>query len=137
MKIQKIVTVKIVILLTISCLLSGCQLFTKGRAKLNLYCPGLNIDIDGIGYSVSGAREAYILSYDQNFQKRVKNYFEFKENNFNEEKDNRLYDIEINDEKVIDESDNIIGKTVKTNKGTTNIVFNETTRQIIIVEYIQ
>ena len=137
MKIQKNTTTRLVILLSLLFLISGCRLFTEGKKKLDLYCPGLNIDINGVSYSVNGARDVYVLSYDPSLQKRVKNYFELKENNFMEERDSRFFDIEIDDENIMDKSDNVIGKTIKTNKGNTEVAFNETTRRIIIVEYTQ
>jgi len=126
---------RLAILLVLLFCLSGCHLFTEGKRVLNLYCPGLRVDIGGVSYSANGARDFYVLSYDRSFQKQVQTYFAKKENNFTEVKDSDLFDLEMDDEAVIDKTDSIVGKTIDQRKGKAEVVFNQTTRRIIIVEY--
>jgi hypothetical protein len=126
---------RLAILLVLLFFLSGCHLFTEGKRAFNLYCPGLRVDIEGVSYSANGARDFYVLSYDRSFQKQVQTYFAKKQNNFTEVKDSDLFDLEIDDEAVIDKTDSIVGKTIDQRKGKVEVVFNQTTRRIIIVEY--
>jgi hypothetical protein len=116
-------------------LLSGCHLFTEANNKLHLYCPGLKISIDGVSYSVNGSRDAYVLNYDHSFQKQVQTYFENKKNGFEEKTEGDFYDIEVDNDNVIDKNDHVLCKTIKTKTGREDVVFDETTRRIVFVEY--
>jgi hypothetical protein len=111
--------------------LSGCHLFDSAKQKLNLYCPGLKIDLSGVNYSVNGARDVYVLSYDESFQKQVAAYFQ--SNGFTAV-NNKLGDIEVDDENMVDPNDNMVAKEIKTKKQDVEVVFNQTTRRIIIIE---
>lgn len=113
---------------------TSCNFIRDGKAKLAHYCPGLKIDISGISYSFHGGKAAYTIDYDSSSQEAVKTYFENKNNGFTEEKDGDFYDIEMDDKPIIDRSDNILAKAFKHPKGKTEVVFNETTRRIIIIE---
>jgi len=114
---------------------SGCQLFDSAKKKLHIYCPGLKVAINGVSYSVHGARDVYVLSYDHDSQQSVKTYFERPENGFHEIKDGDFYDIEMDNNNIIDKNDNIIGKIVKNAKDSTEVIFNESTRKIIFIEH--
>ncbi|HTE00967.1 MAG TPA: hypothetical protein VK668_16865 [Mucilaginibacter sp.] len=116
---------------------SGCQLFDSANKKLYTYCPGLKISVNGVSYAFNGRRDIYSLTYDQSSQKSVKTYFEKPENGFHEMKDGGFYDIEISDNHIIDRSDNILGKTVRNGKDSTDVIFNETTRKIIFIQYLK
>ena len=113
---------------------SGCKFFTEGKNKLKAYCPGLNIGVSGVSWSGNAARDAYVLEYDRDSQKKVVTYFEDKTNGFADVKNGDFYDIKINDDEVIDRNDHGLLKTIEKRKGTAEVVFNETTRRIIIVE---
>jgi hypothetical protein len=113
---------------------SGCKFLTEGKQKLAHYCPGLQITNPGITYAYSDGKGFYVFDYDQSAQGDVKTYFEKKENGFAEEKDGDFYNIKLDDKPVIDRADNILGKTFKHAQGNTEVVFNETTRRIIIIE---
>lgn len=115
--------------------LSGCHLFNEGESKLKAYCPDLKIKLSGVGHWLDGSRDVYMLSYNKEFQKRVQAYFTDKNNHFSEEKDSNLFDVEIGDIRVMDKSDNIVGKTINTPKAKVEVMFNQTTRRIIFVEY--
>jgi hypothetical protein len=115
--------------------LSGCQIFTAGKKKLNLYCPGLKIGINGINWSLNGGQSVYVLSYNSDDQKKVQAYFENKENGFAEAKNGDFYGIEIDNNPVIDRSDNILGKILEKSKVKAEVILNESTRRIIIIEH--
>jgi hypothetical protein len=115
-------------------LLSGCQFYIDGKKKLNLYCPGLKVNISGVSWSGDASKDVYVLSYDRDFQKKIQSYFKKKENGFTEVKNGDFYDIVINDNKVIDRKDQVVVKTIEKSKGTAEVIFNETTRKIIIIE---
>ena len=127
-------TVKITSLLALLFFLSGCHLFSEAQKQLNLYCPGLKVDINGVSWSGNGSRNVYVLSYDRGFQKTVRAYFDKKENGFTQEKNGDFYDIKIDDNQVIDRDDHILVKTIVKSKGTEEVIFNETTRKIVIIE---
>lgn len=112
----------------------GCKFIAEGNQKFAHYCPGLKISNPGMTYAYSDGRGFYVIDYDPSSQGTVKTYFEKKENGFAEEKDGDFYNLQIDDKPVIDRTDNILGKTFKHNKGNTEVVFNETTRRIIIIE---
>lgn len=114
---------------------SGCKLFDSAKQRLHTYCPGIKVALNGVSYSTHGARDVYVLSYDHDSQQSVKAYFEKPENGFHEIKDGGFYDIEMDNNNIIDRSDNIIGKTVKTAKDSTEVIFNESTRKIIFIEH--
>jgi hypothetical protein len=134
MSLSKKLSTPLTVCLIICFLLSGCQLFSMGRKKLNEYCPGLKIDIDGVSWSGNGLHNAYILKYDHGAQRKVDAYFENKENGFSPGGGHRFSDIEIDDEPIIDADDNILCKTVDKGKETVTVVFNKTTRRIVIIE---
>jgi len=134
MIISKNLIISIASLLMFFFLFSGCQIFTAGKKKLSLYCPGLKVDITGFSWSGDRSRDVYVLNYDRDFQKQVRAYFENKENGFVEEKNGDFYDIKIEDNKVIDRNDHVMVKTIEKSKGTAEVIFNETTRRIIIIE---
>ena len=113
---------------------TGCQFVTKGKESLTHYCPGLKLNISGISYAYSNGKAFYVINYDPSFQQAVKSYFEEKENGFTEIKDADFYNIKMDDEPVIDKSDNFLGKRFKDPKGSTEVIFNETTRRIITIE---
>jgi hypothetical protein len=56
-------------------LLSGCQLFTKPKKRLNRYCPRLIVDIDAVNWSGNGPTKVITVDYDRSFVKRVDAYF--------------------------------------------------------------
>lgn len=122
-------------LLTLFFLTSGCQLFDSAKKKLHIYCPGIKVAINGVSYSVHGSRVVYVLSYDHDSQQSVKTYFEKPENGFHEIRDGDFYTIEMDNNNIIDRNDNIVGKTIKTAKDSTEVVFNESTRKIIFIEH--
>ncbi|MBB3056668.1 hypothetical protein [Mucilaginibacter gotjawali] len=124
----------IIPLLPLLFLLSGCKFFTEGKNKLKAYCPGLNIGVSGVSWSGNAARDAYVLEYDRDSQKKVVTYFEDKANGFAEVKNGDFYDIEIDNDKIIDRNDHVLIKTIEKKKGTAEVIFNETTRRIVIVE---
>ena len=126
--------IRITSVLMLIFLLSGCKFFTEGKNKLKVYCPGLNVGVSGVSWSGNGARDVYVLEYDRDAQKKVVAYFEDKTNGFAEVKNGDFYDIEISDDKVIDRNDHVLLKTIEKKKGTAEVVFNETTRRIIIIE---
>jgi len=134
MNISKKLIIRITSLLMLIIILSGCQLFTAGQKKLNLYCPGLKIGINGVNWSVNGGRSVLVLSYDSDAQKKVQAYFEDQANGFAEVKNGDFYDIKIDDDNVIDRNDHVLLKTIEKKKGTAEVIFNETTRRIVIVE---
>jgi len=134
MNVSKTVISRTSFLLVLFFLLSGCQFFVEGKKKLNLYCPGLKVNIVEVSWSGSGSRDDYVLGYDRNFQKTVRTYFKKKENGFTEVKNGDFYDIEIDDNHVIDRNDHIVVKIIEKTKGTAEVIFNETTRKIIIIE---
>jgi hypothetical protein len=121
-------------LLALLFVFSGCKFLTEGKQKLAHYCPGLQITNPGITYAYSDGKSFYVISYDSSFQEAVKSYFEKKENGFAEIKDGDFYNMKVGDEPVIDKSDNFLGKAFKEKKGNTEVIFNETTRRIIIIE---
>jgi hypothetical protein len=124
----------LVFILTLLFMVSGCQFITEGKQKLAYYCPGLKIATPGITYVFSGGKGSYVIDYEPSSQKEVKAYFEKNENGFTEEKDGDFYNIQLDDKPVIDSTDNILGKTFKHTKGNTEVIFNGTTRRIIIIE---
>ncbi len=124
----------LVTLLAIFFIASSCNFVGDAKTKFARYCPGLKINTAGISYAYSNGKTFYVISYDQSSQKEVKTYFEKKENGFGENKDSDLYDLKFNDDPAIDKSDNILTKTIKHRKGSTVVVFNETTRRILIID---
>ncbi len=125
----------LVTLLAIFFIASSCNFISDAKTKFAQYCPGLQINTTGVSYAYSNGKTFYVVSYNQSSQKAVKLYFEKTENGFGENKDEGLYDLKINDDPAIDKSDNVLTKTFKHPKGSTEVVFNETTRRIIIIEY--
>jgi hypothetical protein len=121
-------------LLTLFFIIIGCNFIKDGKAKLAHYCPGLKINISGMSYAYSSGKTFYVISYEPSSQGTIKSYFENKENGFAEINDSKLYDMKVDDESVIDKSDNFVGKAFKDVKGNAEIIFNETTRRIIIIE---
>jgi hypothetical protein len=124
----------IVLMLALFFIVFGCQFITEGKQKLAHYCPGLKITISGISYAFSGGRGSYIVDYEPSSQQAVRTYFEKQDNGFAEEKDGDFYNIELDDKPIIDRTDNILSKTFKHAKGNTEVIFNKTTRRIIIIE---
>src|SRR5258708_29074642 len=121
-------------LLVLFFIVSGCKFITEGKQKLARYCSGLKINSPGMTYAFSDGRGFYVIDYDRSSQQNVKTYFEKKENGFVEEKDGDFYNLELDGKPVIDKTDNIFGKTFIHAKGNTEVVFNETTRRILIIK---
>ena len=123
-----------ILLLALSSISFGCKFITEGKQKLANYCPGLKISDPGMTYAYSNGKAFYVIDYDQSSQEAVKAYFENKENGFADEKDGDFYNLTLDDKPVIEKTDNILGKTLKHSKGNTEVIFNESTRRIIIIE---
>jgi hypothetical protein len=134
MNIAKNLKIRITPFLMLIFLLSGCKFFTEGKNKLKVYCPGLNVSVIGVSWSGNAARDVYVLEYDRDSQKKAAAYFEDRANGFAEVKNGDFYDIEIDNDKVTDRNDNVLVKTIEKKKGSAEVIFNETTRKIIIVE---
>ncbi|OCX51890.1 hypothetical protein BEL04_17965 [Mucilaginibacter sp. PPCGB 2223] len=115
-------------------LLLSCNL-PNGKQELNLCCPGLKINISGITYAYSNGLSFEIFTYDNGSQKQVQDYFTKKENGFTPDKNKDLYDLKEEDNALIDKNDSIVGKTIPKKKGKAEVVFNASTRRIIIIEY--
>lgn len=120
-------------------LLAGCNLFSKSQKKLNQYCPGLVINLDSVktrGYTQFdlSSRDLYILSYDLNDEKFIKNYFLNNSFGFYKKKDNAFFKKE-DDDDFIDDNDDAVGKTIKSGKNYAVVIFNQTKQAIIILEY--
>jgi hypothetical protein len=114
--------------------LSGCQLFAVGGQKLSEYCPGLSVKLDGISWHNSGSTGVLILQYDPGYQKKVNAYFADKANGFAGDKPRSYMDIKDGDNAAVADGDSILTKTIDKGKKTATVIYNATTRRIIIVE---
>jgi hypothetical protein len=123
---------------TIICLLlSGCQLFTAGKKRLNEYCPGLNVSINGVNWSSNSSGSVFVLKYDRGYQKKVSAYFADPANGYKADNGRGYSDIKTNDKPEIDDDDAIVGKTIDKGKTTAKVVFDESTSKIIIIETVE
>jgi hypothetical protein len=120
--------------LVICFLLSGCQLFTGAEKRLNEYCPGLKIDINGVNWQGLSPNDVIIVEYNRSFDKKVTTYFGDKNNGFMPDKGRSYSDIKTDDKPEIDDDDSIVSKTINKGKKTATVVFDESTRKIIIIE---
>ncbi len=134
MLVSKQTTLKVAAFATICFLLSGCQLFTAGQKKLHAYCPGLKVKVDGVNWSGGSAHDIYVLQYDRSDQKKVNAYFADKANGFAVDKPRSYMDIKNGDTQAVADGDSILTKTVNKGKITATIIYNATTRRIIIAE---
>ena len=120
---------------TLLCLvLSGCQLFTEGNKRLHQYCPGLNIHINGISWSINNGHSAFILEYNSFFQKRVNAFFSDKKHGFAGDNPGKYAGITYQDDPIIASGDSIVSKTINTAKKTATVIYDVTAGKIVILE---
>ena len=134
MIVSKKTSLKVAAFALVCFLLSGCQIFTEGKKKLNEYCPGLNVGLSGVSWSEGSSHAVYILQYNSSDQKKVNAYFADKTNGFAPDKSRSYMDIKDGDNHAVADGDSILTKSI--NKGKTNavVIYNATTRKIIITE---
>jgi hypothetical protein len=120
--------------LVICFLLSGCQIFTEGKKKLNEYCPGLNVGLNGVNWSEGSSHAVYILQYDGSDQKKVSAWFADKANGFAGDKPRSYMDIKDGEDRAIADDDSILSKSFSKGKTNAVVIYNVTTRRIIITE---
>jgi hypothetical protein len=123
--------------LLILLLFSSCHIFTESKKKLAEYCPGLDVNINGMNWQKTALKKIYVLHYDEDSQKKVETYFGKPDNGYVEGKTGDFANIEIGEDHdlVINGNDHIMVKAIQTSKGTTKVVFDETTQRIVIIEY--
>ena len=115
-------------------LLSGCVFFAAAGKKLSEYCPGLNIKLGGVNISSNNGREVTVVDYDNAWQKKVNAYFTDKANGFAGGNPRRYEDIKAGDDAVVADGDSILTKTIDKGNKTTMVIYNVSTRRIVIVE---
>jgi hypothetical protein len=115
-------------------LLSGCQIFTQGKKKLNEYCPGLKVGLNGVSWSSGSSHDVYILQYDSGDQKKVNSFFTDKANGFAGDKPRSYMDIKDGEDRAVADDDSILTKAFSKGKTNAVVIYNATTRRIIITE---
>jgi hypothetical protein len=120
--------------LLICFLLTGCQIFTEGKKKLNEYCPGLKVGLNGVNWSEGSSHAVYILQYDRSDQKKVNAWFADKANGFAPDKSRSYMDIKDGENQAVADSDSILTKAITKGKTNAVVIYNATTRKIIITE---
>jgi hypothetical protein len=115
-------------------LLSGCQLFTSAKQRLNTYCPGLKIGLNGVSWSSNRSGDVYILNYSAGDQGRVTAYFADTANRFAGGNARSYMDIKDGDDRAIADGDSIVSKTIAKPHKTATVIYNATTRRIIIID---
>jgi hypothetical protein len=120
--------------LLICFLLSGCQIFTEGKKKLNEYCPGLKVGLNGVNWFEGSSHAVYILKYDGADQKKINSWFADKTNGFAPDKSGSYMDIKDGDNLAVADGDSILTKSFSKGKTNAVVIYNATTRKIIITE---
>jgi len=115
--------------------LSGCAFFAAAGKKLSDYCPGLNIKLNGVSISINDGREVTVVQYGDSWQKKVNTYFTDKANGFAGGDQRKYMTIKASDDdQVVADGDSILSKTINKNNKTATVIYNVSTRKIIIVE---
>lgn len=119
--------------------LSGCQLFAIGDKKLNKYCPGLNIKVDGFNWHEnwrdSHSINTYILQYDQSYHQKVVNYFADPAKGYTKEFGRTYYAQNIKEGMPDAIDTTTVGRIINRGKDTSaSVYFDVTTDWIIIIE---
>jgi len=114
--------------------LSGCAFFAAAGKKLSTYCPGLNVSLTGVNMSINGGREVTVLDYGNSWQKKVNIYFTDKANGYTGGNQRRYQDLKADDDALVADGDSILSKTIDKNNKTATVIYNVSTRRIIIVE---
>src|SRR5580704_3175638 len=128
------ITISAAACLLICFLISGCQIFTEGKKKMNEYCPGLKVGLSGVSWSEGSSHAVYILQYDGSDQKKVNTYFADKANGFAAGKPRSYTDIKDGDNQAVADGDSILTKAFSKGKANAVVIYNVTTRRIIITE---
>ena len=120
--------------LLICFLLSECQIFTEGKKKLNEYCPALKVGLSGVNWSEGSSHAVYILQYDGADQKKVNAWFANKANGFAPDKSRSYMGIKDSENQAVADGDSILTKSFSKGKTNAVVIYNATTRKIIITE---
>ena len=112
----------------------ACHLFTGAEKRLNTYCPGLKINVNGVNWYGKPSRHIYVVGYDSVDQGKVNNYFADKAHGFAGDNARRYLDINSNDSAAVTNGDSVESKMFPGNKRSATVVYNLTTHRIIIIE---
>ncbi|MDB5003437.1 MAG: hypothetical protein JWQ34_1662 [Mucilaginibacter sp.] len=136
---------KSLLLFIVPVFLSSCHLFDEAKQRLQLYCPGLKISLNGVNIQEHAEadmsdKKLFVLTYFSGSEQAVKSYFLNKANGFKIMPHDAIFkkeseDDDSDDHKTIENTDIVFGKTVTQQNGYTIVMFNQTKNIIIIAEY--
>ncbi|MEZ2335917.1 hypothetical protein AB6735_09780 [Mucilaginibacter sp. RCC_168] len=138
---------KFIFLLMLPCALSSCHLFDEAKQKLHIYCPGLTISLNGVHIQEHteadmSDKKLFVLSYSSANDQTVDKYFLNCAHGFVNMPNDALFqkeakDVNTNDDKVLNDGDVVVGKTITKTNGQTLVMFNQTQKKIFIIEHTQ
>lgn len=136
---------KHLLLFIIPLFLSSCHLFDEAKQRLQLYCPGLKISLNGVNIqnhteADMSNKKLFVLTYFSGSEQTVKNYFLNEAHGFKIMPHDSILqkeseDDDSDDHKTIENEDIILGKTISQQNGHAIVMFNQTKNIIIIAEY--
>ena len=115
-------------------LLYGCGFFVAAGQKVSKYCPGLNLKVDGVSWSSTKSRKITVVDYEAGYQKKVDAYFTDKSNGFVGDNPRKYLDLKSSDERAVADGDSILTKSFSKGKTNATVIYNATTRKIIVME---
>ena len=115
-------------------LLYGCGFFVAAAKKVSEYCPGLNLKLNGVSIITNNGRKMTIVAYEDSYQKKVDAYVSDKANGFAADNPRKYLDLKDDDNSVVADGDSILTKSVEGGGRNGTVIYNATTRKIIIVE---
>jgi hypothetical protein len=137
--------VKFLLLFIIPISLSSCHLFNEAKQRLQLYCPGLKISLNGVNIQEHtetdlSDKKLFVLTYFSGSEQTVKSYFLNEVHGFKIMPHDAIFlkeseDDDSDDHKTIENEDIVFGKTITQQNGYTIVMFNQTKDIIIIAEY--
>jgi hypothetical protein len=138
---------KFIFLLILPFALSSCHLFDEAKQKLLVYCPGLNISLNGVHIQEHteadmSDKKLFVLSYSSDNDQTVDKYFLNGAHGFTNMPNDALFqkeakDVNTDDDKALNDGDVVVAKTITKTNGHTLVMFNQTQKKILIMEYAQ
>jgi len=121
---------------------TGCHPFDDAKKALNRYCPNFAVGLDSVSvdeymnFDLS-SRKRYTIKYDSNDESFVERYFHDKGNGFYRKKDNNFYKKDIDDSEFLEDDDEALGRLFKRGNNSAVVIFNQTKKSIIIIEFFK
>src|ERR1700749_3895716 len=120
--------------LLICLVLYGCGFLAAPGQKVSKYCPGLNLKINGVNIWSTESRKITVVQYEDSYQGKVDAYFGDKSKGYGVGNPREYLDLKNGEDHAVSEGDSILTATVLGTNVTGTVIYNATTKRIIIIE---